>query len=114
MSKRTLYAMVISTLVLVMVAACAVSAAPEAGYDYDYPVEAEEAPAVERVVADEREAEWADEEGKVASGSGAANYAAIERLIVRNASLDIVVLDTQEALDAINEMTEELGGYVVE
>jgi len=47
-------------------------------------------------------------------GSGAANYADVERLIIRNASLDLVVPDTETALDEINDLVDELEGYVVE
>lgn len=36
-----------------------------------------------------------------------------ERLIVRNASLELVVRDTQVALDAITALVDELDGYVV-
>jgi hypothetical protein len=36
-----------------------------------------------------------------------------ERLIVRNASLELVVRDTQAALDAITALVDELDGYVV-
>lgn len=44
----------------------------------------------------------------------AADSAVTERLIIRNATLDIVVRDTDEAVDEIGAMTEELGGYVIE
>jgi hypothetical protein len=47
-------------------------------------------------------------------GSGAANQASVERLIIRNASLDLVVTDTETALDEINDLVDELEGYVVE
>jgi uncharacterized lipoprotein YehR (DUF1307 family) len=48
------------------------------------------------------------------AGTRAANFAATERLIIRNANLDIVVQDTEEAVDEINAMAEELGGFVIE
>jgi hypothetical protein len=38
---------------------------------------------------------------------------ATERLILRSASLDLVVDDTEEAADRINSMVSELGGFVV-
>jgi len=38
----------------------------------------------------------------------------IQRLIIRNASLDLVVADTQAAIDQITGLVNELGGYVVE
>jgi hypothetical protein len=49
-----------------------------------------------------------------ASSAPVADYASIERLIIRNADLDIVVEDTEEAVDEIDAMAEELGGYVIE
>ncbi len=55
-----------------------------------------------------------DEEVLAEPASGAVTYAATERLIIRNASLSLVVPDTQTALDGINELVDELGGYVVE
>lgn len=44
----------------------------------------------------------------------ATDYMSVERLIVRNATLDIVVPDTEEALDALSALVKELGGYIVE
>jgi len=44
----------------------------------------------------------------------AADPAVTERLIIRNATLDIVVRDTDEAVGEISAMTEELGGYIIE
>jgi hypothetical protein len=54
------------------------------------------------------EASYADQPSAGVSG------AAIERLIIRNASLNLTVPDTEAALDEINEMVDELEGYVVE
>ncbi|MGD8968777.1 MAG: DUF4349 domain-containing protein, partial [Anaerolineae bacterium] len=48
------------------------------------------------------------------SGARAADYAATERLIIRNASLDIVVRDTEDAVDQVDALAEELGGFVIE
>jgi hypothetical protein len=48
------------------------------------------------------------------AGARAADYATTERLIIRNANLDIVVQDTEETVDNLNVMAEELGGYVIE
>jgi hypothetical protein len=109
MSKRILFTIAAVVVALVVVAGCASRMAAEAPAVFDM---AGEAPA-EFVEGAEAE-KMVVEELRVASGSGGANYAAIERLIIRNASLDIVVRDTQVALDAITELTEGLGGYVVE
>lgn len=42
-----------------------------------------------------------------------ADIASTERMVVRTASLDLVVPDTEKALDEIQAMARELGGYVV-
>lgn len=46
--------------------------------------------------------------------SGGGNFAGIERLIIRNASLDIVVADTQATLDEITALVEDMDGYIVQ
>jgi hypothetical protein len=104
MSRKTMYGIAASLLVLV-VAGCA--AAPMGGRD--------ESPPIEATYVVEREAAFEEppaEPGE--SGARAADYAATERLIIRNASLDIVVLDTEGAVDQIDALAEELGGFVIE
>jgi hypothetical protein len=96
---------IVSVLVLVAVG-CARAAAPQPAMEiYEEP--AAEIVAVERAVEVEG---VAPEE----PAFGAGDYAAIERLVIRNASLDLVVPDTEAALDEINDLVDELGGYVVE
>lgn len=46
------------------------------------------------------------------SGSSATDISA-ERMVVRTGELDLIVPDTQQALEQIGQMAEELGGYVV-
>lgn len=65
------------------------------------------------------EAEEAASEGyapapKAEQDFDVANEATVERLVVRDASLSLVVEDTAEAVDAINAMAAEMGGYIVE
>ncbi len=43
----------------------------------------------------------------------AANIASTERMVIRTASLDLIVPDTEKALADIQAMARELGGYVV-
>lgn len=38
----------------------------------------------------------------------------VERLIIRDASLDLVVRDTEEALDVIGDVVKDLDGYIVQ
>ncbi len=46
--------------------------------------------------------------------SSDSNRAGIERIVIRNASLSIVVLDPGRAMDTIGRMAEEMGGFVVQ
>jgi hypothetical protein len=103
MMKKTAYGIVLSLLVL-FAAGCAAAPSSEqaASVEVSYPVEEEVAP---------REP---TDEGVGESGARAADYAATERLIIRDASLDIVVRDTEEAVDEIDALAEELGGFVIE
>jgi hypothetical protein len=90
-------------LLALAVAGCGRAAAPEPAMDVAY-----EAPAGVEFVEVENEVVVAE------SGAGVGEYAAIERLIIRDASLSLVVPDTEAALDEINDLVDELGGYVVE
>jgi hypothetical protein len=97
--KKFAYGVIASILVLI-VAGCARAAAPEPEMaSYEAPVE--EQMAGEMALPAE-------------PGRAAADYAGIERLIIRNAWLDLVVPDTEATLDEINDLVDELGGYVVE
>ena len=49
-----------------------------------------------------------------ASAYTAASDFTVERLVIRNAYLDLVVPDTETALDEINNLVAELEGYIVE
>jgi hypothetical protein len=99
MTHKVLYVLIASILA-VTVAGCARAAAPApemVSYEApaEFQVEAEEAAPAE-------------------PGRGAADYSSIERLIIRNAWLDLVVPDTEAALDEINDLVNELDGYTVE
>ncbi|MBN1954391.1 MAG: DUF4349 domain-containing protein [Anaerolineae bacterium] len=47
------------------------------------------------------------------AGTWEAQGNSVERMVIRTASLDLVVPDTEAALAQIQELAEELGGYVV-
>jgi hypothetical protein len=109
--NRKITCSVIAVTLAVLVAGCGRAAqAPEPAVPpYEAPGEAGEFVVVEReAVADQGAYDSA------APGAGGANYAGVERLIVRNGSLGVVVPDTEVALDEVNELVTELGGYVVE
>jgi TolA-binding protein len=102
MSKKIAYGVIVSILALI-VAGCAQQSAPEQEFMVYEP--AGDIQVSESVAEEER--------APAPSHSGAADYT-IERLIIRNASLSLTVADTETALDEINEMVDELEGYVVE
>jgi hypothetical protein len=94
---------VIASIVALVAVGCGRAAAPEPAY---------EEPAAEMVEGERA----VDVEGVAPAepSFGAGDYAAIERLVIRNASLNLVVPDTEAALAEINDLVDELGGYVVE
>lgn len=103
MRKKMMYGIVASILTLVIVGCGGAASAPTME-SHDAPVGLVERQAV------------VEEDGSApgASNSGGADFSSIERLIIRNASLSLVVPDTEAALDEINALTKELGGYIVE
>jgi hypothetical protein len=102
MGKKIIFGIAISLLVLAIVG-CAAAPARQL---------LESEPPGAPMEMDSAGAEAPMEESE--AGARGANYAATERLIIRNANLDIVVKDTEAAVDEINAMAEELDGYVIE
>ncbi|MGB8215173.1 MAG: DUF4349 domain-containing protein [Anaerolineales bacterium] len=49
----------------------------------------------------------------IASGAGSTEAAAQNRLVSMTVNLSIVVTDPQKKIDAINQMAEDLGGYLI-
>lgn len=47
------------------------------------------------------------------SGSGDTSSIAVERMVIKNASLEIVVADPAQAMDEIITMADEMGGFIV-
>jgi hypothetical protein len=106
MGKKIMYGAIVSILVL--------AAAGCMGY-------AERAPAMPQEEAVAREVEVGKGAVAEAPASGGANYdedagpaVTVERLIIRNASLDLVVPDTEKALAEIEDVVSEMGGYIVQ
>jgi len=99
---KKIVAGIIASFVALLVAGCAM--APEPTMEMAY----EEAPAEPAFDAVEKESVVSE------SGSRAGDYAAVERLIIRDAWLSLVVPDTEAALDEINGLVAELDGYVVQ
>lgn len=53
------------------------------------------------------------EEAPAASGGGDANVAQVERIVIQNADLSIVVADVEVRLKDVQTLAEEMGGFVV-
>jgi hypothetical protein len=108
MSKKIIYGVIVFLLLLTATGCLAASPAP---------MEAQERGAV---LAQEGVAEKEADYAEAPAGSGA-NYAedagpavTVDRLIIRNAWLDLVVSDTEDAMAEIEGVVSEMGGYIVE
>lgn len=105
MKKKIVYGL-ISLVLIVVAAGCAAAPTPM------------EAPAQATVIVEEKMAMEEEAVGSSAaeqpSDGGAPVADTVERLIIRNASLELVVDDTEAAVDTLNTMASEMGGYVVE
>jgi len=98
----------LSLAVALVLSACAMGAsAPEQRLDLPTaPEMALEAP------AEAFESQPASETASGAAGFGV-EAASVERMVIKNADLRIVVADPEAKMTAIQEMAEEMGGYVV-
>jgi hypothetical protein len=112
MKKKIALIVVILTVVLT---ACGAKAATEAplymqsapsGYGGGAPESAPLPTMMPEMAYDSKSAN--EGTGVIASGN-----AAPDRLIIRNADLTIVIADPQKKLDAISQMAESMGGFVV-
>lgn len=109
MNKRLLSGFVGLLLVLVAAGCSYRQASMAPAYD----MEAEEG-VVPREVIVEAEAPTAGSADTGDEGGYAPSDVPVERLIIRNAYLDLVVRDTEAALDEINNVVDDLGGFVVQ
>lgn len=106
--KRRLVGGVVTAVLLLLVIGCAAAPGGLAPMQED---RASAPPVMATQVAAEAAVE---KEAEVDSGARRADYAAVERLIIRNANMEIVVQDTEEAVESIGSLAERLDGYVIE
>lgn len=114
MSKKIMYGVIVSLLLLAVTGCFAARPmAAEAPMEEQYGLGRREV-----VVEKEVEADWdvsdAPAGGVNYDAEDVAPVDAVERLIIRNAWLDLVVPDTEDALSEIEDVTSEMGGFVVE
>ena len=105
MKKR--YAFIVLGLLAFSLAACAGRSLAQASYYDGIP-----APAVERVAV-ESYVEMEDSFAGEFDASIAPQPAAVERIVIRNANLVIVVEDPSASTVSISELAEQMGGYIV-
>lgn len=74
---------------------------------------ATEAPAMEKQPAMAPEAQFDSAQTQSNSGSGVPAAAAVERLVIQNADLSIVVSDVETRMKNIQVMAQQMGGFVV-
>lgn len=101
----------ISLIAALTLSACGVAAAPQRSMDYAEPAGAP-AMTFNEAPADSSAPPAPGETGTNVSGFGT-DAAAVERLVIQNADLSIVVADPETKLDAIQKMAEDMGGFVV-
>lgn len=107
--KRPLTSLSIVALITLLLGACASAAAPRPSYapETGYADSLEAAPM--EPVAEIEEAFTGSETQNLRD----ATQGQIDRVVIKNANLTIVVSDPSESMDAITKLAEELDGFVV-
>jgi hypothetical protein len=103
--KRHAWIGLLAGILVLMASGCAMqpmsaTAEPAAAPPQEVAVAYEEAPGLPNL-------------GGGADSAAAATAATVEQMVIRTATLDLIVPDTEEALAQIQDLTEEMGGYVV-
>jgi len=111
MKKNNLWVLILS--VSVLLSSCALAAnATEGGMDF----EAEQKMGLPMTSAEAPRMEMAEDvyEGEHTVGSSFdSTVVDTERIVIKNASLSIVVPDPSSAMESITDMAEDMGGFVV-
>jgi len=102
--KRTLF---ISLAIVLVLSACGAAPAEQRSFDF-----AGGAPSAPEAPMEALPPEPAADTAANAVGSGF-QPAAVERLVIQNADLSIVVIDPEAKMDEIAKMAETMGGFVV-
>lgn len=111
MKKNKFWLLILS--VSIMLSSCALASnASEASLDY----ETEQKMGLPMTSADAPRMEMAEDvfEGELSAGSSFdATVVDSERIVIKNASVSIVVPDPSSAMESITDMAEDMGGFVV-
>jgi hypothetical protein len=96
--------MVLTSILVLILGSCASAATPSEDFNLE---SAPGAPPMEPA------AEYDQAAGEGVRSSTANVAQAAERIVIKNADLEIVVVDPGEAMETISLMADEMGGYVV-
>lgn len=110
--KRLLpYSLILITAVIV--GACGAGAAPEYAMEAPAPEYYDAAPSSELFLGDT--VEYSEEAARAGNGSGGGGVEAtqVQRLVIQNADITVVVSDVELRMEDIGSMAEEMGGFVV-
>jgi len=119
--RKTYLLLALAVLILsALLAGCGATGEPEflgsvSDEQMAYPTQAPEPPG-EAEKAIESEAVDADAEAPTASGSNqlvSLTSPRVERMIIKNAEMDLLVADTDTALDSVTLIATEYGGYLI-
>lgn len=107
MAKKKLWVIVFFIVTSMGLGACATAASPELGYEMpasapEYESSYEEMPKEESVEFD-----------RSMDSTGGDFNAAVDRMVIYNADLEIAVENPEAAMDAVIQMAEDSGGFVV-
>lgn len=108
MKRLSHYSLILITAIIL--GACGSQAARS---EPEYGMEAPAAPAPTMMMAYAEEAYAQDAAVPASEGGGNANAAQVERLVIQNADLSVVVSDVELRMDEISEMAVDMGGFVV-
>ena len=108
--KKIFFVALIAAFIL---AACGVAAATPAPNDYASGVNAPQESYAEAPGAPSSITSEDASKSSVADSSGGVQATSVERLVIQNADLSIVVADPKAKMDEISKMAKEMGGFVV-
>lgn len=97
---------ILTSLLALLLAACGQAASPAS---QPFPGEGERS----NLGFEEAPVEAMEEPASDTAGGFSQNAAQVERIVIKNASLEIIVEAPDDSMDAISRMAEEMGGFVV-
>lgn len=107
MNRKSIAMILLTILLTSILSACASAAYGDPGTSYS--PDAEEGPIMDVAGGDASKSY----SGVTAPMAPVANSATVERIVIKNASLEISVESPEESMKRISQMAEEMGGYVV-